>query len=98
MKCPNVSDAGLEHLAGLTRLFMLNLAGTQVTDAGLDIRVTSCLWAETFRAAGAGDLGYAVTCYQDVGMAEALGDLLTMERPSTLMEGGEACVFHFLRR
>jgi len=70
----------------------------EVTDAGLNIRFTSCLWAETFRAAGAGDLGYAVTCYQDVGMAEALGNLLTMERPSTLMEGGEACVFHFLRR
>ena len=68
-----------------------------VTDEGLEIRINSCLWAETFRDAGAADLGYAVTCYQDVGMAEAFGEILTMERPSTLMEGGEACVFRFLR-
>lgn len=31
----NFSDAGLEHLAGLTRLWSLDLTGSQVTDAGL---------------------------------------------------------------
>ena len=31
-----VTDAGLEHLKGLTRLQSLDLSGTQVTDAGLE--------------------------------------------------------------
>ena len=33
--CPHVTDAGLEHLKGLRRLFMLSLQGTAMTDAGL---------------------------------------------------------------
>ena len=31
-----MTDAGLEHLKGLTRLQSLNLAETKVTDAGLE--------------------------------------------------------------
>jgi hypothetical protein len=31
-----VTDAGLEHLRGLTELILLNLMNTQVTDAGLE--------------------------------------------------------------
>ena len=30
-----ITDAGLEHLKGLTSLQILGLAGTQVTDAGV---------------------------------------------------------------
>jgi internalin A len=32
---PQVTDAGLEHLKGLTSLQMLKLNGTKVSDAGL---------------------------------------------------------------
>ena len=32
----NVTDAGLKHLNGLTKLFTLDLKGTKVTDAGVD--------------------------------------------------------------
>lgn len=69
----------------------------RITNDGMEIRITSCLWAETFRGAGASDLGYAVTCFQDVGLAEGLEKILRMDRPSTLMEGGDACVLRFLR-
>ena len=31
-----MTDAGLEHLKGLTQLRVLNLANTKVTDAGLE--------------------------------------------------------------
>ena len=31
-----VSDAGLEHLRGLTQLRSLNLAGTSVSDTGME--------------------------------------------------------------
>ena len=35
--CPHqITDAGLVHLKGLTRLQTLNLSGTQITDAGLE--------------------------------------------------------------
>jgi hypothetical protein len=37
--CPlndtKITDAGLTHLSGLTRLWKLNTAGTRVTDAGV---------------------------------------------------------------
>jgi len=69
----------------------------EVSEVGLEYRITSCLWAETFRNAGAADFGYALMCHSDVGMAQAFEGVLTLERPSTLMEGGEACVFRFLR-
>ncbi len=35
LQAPNVTDAGLVHLKGLTSLQSLNLTYTQVTDAGL---------------------------------------------------------------
>jgi hypothetical protein len=70
----------------------------EVTDHGLEIRFTSCLWAQTFRGAEASDFGYAAVCHQDVGWADALGSFLAFERPSTLMQGGEGCVFRYLKR
>ena len=33
--CKKITDAGLEHLRGLTQLRNLNLSSTQVTDAGV---------------------------------------------------------------
>jgi Leucine-rich repeat (LRR) protein len=35
LKNTQITDAGLEHLKGLTGLTYLELSGTQVTDAGL---------------------------------------------------------------
>ena len=35
-RCTQVTDAGVEHLKGLTRLQKLHLMCTQVTDAGAD--------------------------------------------------------------
>ncbi|HTT57032.1 MAG TPA: L-2-amino-thiazoline-4-carboxylic acid hydrolase [Opitutaceae bacterium] len=53
-------------------------------------KVTRCLWAETYRAAGAADIGYAMWCYNDCVSARLRHEKL--ERNQTLMQGDECCL------
>ncbi len=59
--------------------------------AELEIRVSRCLWAKTFRGAGAADIGYASMCYPDFAGAAAWNPKLKMIRSKTLMQGDEYC-------
>ena len=68
----------------------------EVSKDVLEIRYTNCLWADTFREAGASDLGYAAACYQDFGFVRGLGGQVKLERPTTLMEGEETCLFRWV--
>lgn len=54
-------------------------------------KITSCLWAKTFREAGAPELGYAIWCYPDYAMAKSNNRKL--ERNKTLMLGDDYCYF-----
>jgi len=54
-------------------------------------KTTKCLWAKTFRDAGAGDIGYALICYGDV--ADYKSRNLAFERNSCLMMGDDCCHF-----
>jgi hypothetical protein len=56
-----------------------------------EMRVTKCLWSETFRSADAADLGYATICYPDYAAASAFNPKLRMVRTKTLMQGHEYC-------
>lgn len=59
----------------------------------LEMEFTECLWAKTFREAGAEDIGYAGICYQDYAMAKTFNPNLQLVREKTLMQGGECCHF-----
>jgi hypothetical protein len=59
----------------------------------LEMEFTECLWAKTFREAGAEDIGYAGCCYQDYAYARAFNPNLELVREKTLMQGGESCHF-----
>jgi hypothetical protein len=56
-----------------------------------EVRVTECLWASTFRAADAADLGYSWVCHPDFAMARAFNPELRLRRDQTLMQGAAHC-------
>jgi hypothetical protein len=55
------------------------------------IKVTECLWAKTFREAGAADIGYAAVCHPDFAAAPAFNPQMKMLRTKTLMQGHDCC-------
>lgn len=63
------------------------------TEQDLRYNVVECLWAETFREAAAGDIGYALFCQPDFARAKVMHRKLN--RTKTLMQGDEFCDFHF---
>jgi hypothetical protein len=56
-----------------------------------ELKVTECLWAQTFREANAGDIGFASICYGDEAMAAAFDRRLKLIRTRTLMQGDDCC-------
>jgi hypothetical protein len=61
-----------------------------------EIKVTECLWAQTFLEADAGDIGFASICYGDEAMAAAYDQRLKLTRTKTLMEGDDCCHFRWV--
>ena len=57
-----------------------------------EARVTECLWAKTFRGAGAADIGYAYICYPDSAATKAFNPKIRVTHSGkTLMEGNDRC-------
>jgi hypothetical protein len=61
------------------------------TDKAIEVKITECLWAKTFREANASDIGYATICYPDYASAKASNPKLKMIRTKTLMQGNDCC-------
>ena len=66
------------------------------TPKSYEMKVTECLWAQTFREANAGDIGFASICYGDEVMAAAFDQGLKFIRTKTLMKGDDCCHFHYI--
>jgi hypothetical protein len=57
-----------------------------------EVRVTECLWAKTFRGAGAAEIGYAYVCYPDTAATKAFNPKIRVTHSGkTLMEGNDRC-------
>ena len=56
-----------------------------------EARVTECLWAKTFRAAGAADIGCADCCHPDIAATKAFNPKIRATRSKTQMEGNARC-------
>jgi hypothetical protein len=56
-----------------------------------ELRITQCLWAETFRKRGAVDMGYATVCHPDFAYCRAFNPKIKLVRSKTLMEGHDCC-------
>jgi len=61
------------------------------TPAAVEVRITECLWAKTFRGADAADIGYAMCCHGDFAAAPAFNPKMKMTRTKTLMQGHDCC-------
>jgi hypothetical protein len=61
------------------------------TDKAIEVKITECLWAKTFREANASDIGYATICFPDYASAKAFNPKLRMIRTKTLMQGNDCC-------
>jgi hypothetical protein len=60
-------------------------------ETAFEVRITECLWATTFRAADAADLGYSWVCHPDFAMARAFNPDMRLHRDQTLMQGATHC-------
>lgn len=62
------------------------------TDKVFGLRVTECIWAETFRRSGmGGEIGHAAVCNMDFYWPPAFNPDFKMERTKTLMQGHDHC-------
>jgi hypothetical protein len=66
------------------------------TPKSYEVKITECLWAQTFREANAADLGFATICYGDEAMATAFDARLKLTRTKTLMNGDDCCHFRWV--
>ena len=64
-------------------------------EEALDIDVTSCRFAEFFRALGEPELGALLVCEADVDIAATGGDEVSLDRAQTLMRGAPSCTFRY---
>ena len=69
----------------------LSFEYTEKSDHVCEIKVTECLWAEVFKKAGAGDLGYASVCFGDYSHCQNFNPKIKMVRDKTLMQGDAYC-------
>jgi hypothetical protein len=61
------------------------------------LRVTECIWAETFQGAGmGGEIGHAAVCNMDYHWPPAFNPDFKMERTKTLMQGHDHCNHRYI--
>src|SRR4051794_6223854 len=63
-----------------------------------EVDVTGCRYAEFYKAIGAPELGFLLTCSGDFAMAEGYGDGVQLTRTQTIMQGASHCDFRYALR
>ncbi len=66
------------------------------SSTALEFRFSQCLWASTFRAEDAGEIGYATVCYGDYAYTKAISPRIKLIRTKTLMQGHDCCNHRFV--
>jgi hypothetical protein len=74
----------------------LTMEVVEETDTAFELKVTECIWASTFLAANAGDIGYASVCFGDYAWAEGFNPKIKMIRDKTLMQGQDICNHRYI--
>ncbi|MEW6688708.1 MAG: L-2-amino-thiazoline-4-carboxylic acid hydrolase [Pseudomonadota bacterium] len=68
----------------------------QTPDA-FEINVTRCRYAEFYKALGAPELGFLLTCSADFTLADGYGPDVKLTRTQTIMQGAGHCDFRYAR-
>ncbi len=66
------------------------------SEKAFELKVTECLWADTFLRAKAGEIGYAWICWGDYAWAEGFNPKFKLIRDKTLMQGNECCNHRYI--
>jgi len=104
MKKRNNPDPSLSNFVGFIRRpneFWKHVASFEIVEdspAVFELKVKECLWAKTFRAANAGEVGYACICHPDFATATAYNPKMHMERTKTLMQGHDCCNHRYVMK
>jgi predicted ArsR family transcriptional regulator len=61
----------------------------------LEFDITSCRFAEFFRALDEPELGALLLCSTDIDIAAAGGDEVSFTREQTIMQGAPSCTFRY---
>lgn len=61
----------------------------------LEFNVVGCRFAEMYRAMGAEDLGFLLSCGRDFSLSEGYSEQLHLERTQTIMQGAAFCDFRY---
>jgi hypothetical protein len=93
------SDNSFEAYVKQFRAGYENLLTKEVvedTDTAFELKVTECIWADTFLPADAGHIGYAAVCWGDYAWTSSFNEKMTMVRDKTLMQGHDCCNHRYL--
>jgi len=74
----------------------LSMEIVEDSEKTFEVKVSECIWGETFLAKEAGDIGYALVCYGDYAWAEGFNPEIEMVRDKTLMQGHDCCNHRYL--
>lgn len=66
------------------------------TGSVVELKVTECLWATTYRKFAASDIGYVSNCYPDFAAASAFNPKMKLIRTKTLMQGHDCCNHRYI--
>lgn len=61
------------------------------TDKVCEVKVTECLWAQTYKNRNAGEIGYANHCHMDYKHPQSFNKNIKLIRTKTLMQGHDCC-------
>lgn len=75
----------------------LDIKVDEDTEEVFAFRVTRCAYVESYRKAGMPEaLCRTISCNRDAPFAEAYDSRLSLERPTTIATGSDACRFRFV--
>lgn len=74
---------------------ILTIDVVEDTETAYAIKITECVWADTFRKAGAADYGYAAVCAGDVPYARSVNPQIDLDLQGTIMEGKPYCMLRY---
>ncbi len=65
----------------------------EITENTYNYNITTCKYADMYRALGLTDLGFVLSCGRDGAMFEGFNPKLKLTRTQTIMEGADYCDF-----
>jgi hypothetical protein len=74
---------------------LLTLDVVEDTDKAYGIKISECIWAQTWRDAGAAHFGYTAVCLGDILFARAVSPKIDMTLTGTLMQGKDHCLLRY---